>query len=74
MRSSAVTGPSSWNVLPIALRLPSFSSDMFAKHFTTQLFGLAYSRQDKGRILKFVLHFVGHDTVTVLTESFVATK
>ena len=32
LRSFAVAGPSSWNVLPVGLRSSSFSSDMFVKH------------------------------------------
>ena len=45
LRSFAVAGPSSWNVLPVGLRSSSFSLDTFAKHLKTHLFGLAYSRQ-----------------------------
>ena len=32
MRSFAVAGPRSWNVLPTDLRFSSFSLDIFAKH------------------------------------------
>ena len=45
LRSFAVTGPSSWNALPVGLRSSYFSLETFAKHLKTHLFGLAYSRQ-----------------------------
>ena len=45
LRSFAVTGPSSWNALPVDLRSSSFGLDTFAKHLKTHLFGLAYSQQ-----------------------------
>ena len=45
LRSFAVAGPSSWNVLPVGLRSSSFSLETFAKHLKTNLFGFTYSRQ-----------------------------
>ena len=42
LKSFALAGPSSWNVLPVGLRSSSFSLDTFAKHLKTHLFGLAY--------------------------------
>ena len=45
LRSFAVAGPGSWNVLPVGLRSSSFSLDTFAKHLKTHLFGLAYLGQ-----------------------------
>ena len=43
LRSFAVAGPSSWNVLPVGLRYSSFSLETFAKFLKTHIFGLAYS-------------------------------
>ena len=43
LRSFAVAGPSSWNVLPVGLRSSYFSLETFAKHLKTHLFGSAYS-------------------------------
>ena len=43
LRSFAVAGPSSWNVLPVDSRSSSFGLDTFAKHSKTHPFGLAYS-------------------------------
>ena len=46
LRSFAVAGLSSWNALPIGLRLSSFGLDTFAKHSKhIYVFGLAHSRQ-----------------------------
>ena len=45
LRSFAVAGPSSWNVLPVGLRSSSFSLDTLAMHLKTHLFGLAYLGQ-----------------------------
>ena len=45
LRSFAVAGPSSWNILPVCSRSSSFKLETFAKHLKTHLFGLAYSRQ-----------------------------
>ena len=44
LRSYAVAGPSSWNVLPVDLRSSSFSLETFALLLKT-LFGLTYPRQ-----------------------------
>ena len=60
LRSFAVAGPSSWNVLPVGLRSSSFGLETFAKHLKTHVFRLAYSRQGM-----HFLSFVGCDTVTV---------
>ena len=45
LRSFAVAGPSSCNVLPVGLRSSNFGLNTFAKHLKTHLFSLAYSRQ-----------------------------
>ena len=42
VQSFAVTGPSSWNVLPVDLRSSSSGLDTFAKHLKTHLFREAY--------------------------------
>ena len=47
MRSFALVGPSSYNILPVGLRSSSFSLDTSPKHLKTHLFGVAYSRQGK---------------------------
>ena len=61
LRSFAVAGPSSWNVLPVGLRSSSFGLDTFAKYLKIHLFGLAYSRQGQHFWIYITFCRVRHD-------------
>ena len=56
LRSFAMAGPSSWNVLPVGLRSSSYGLHTFAKHLKLKHIYLVSRTHDRARTFEFVLH------------------